>query len=91
MAISKELFLSILAIDSYNRGYDEGIEDISETLGNTQLGQTSGIDPNDPERQASFFASSYTAGTGVTGLATGTKIISYRGTDDPVADSLSGY
>lgn len=40
----KNLFLSILALDSYKQGYDEGI---------TGFG---GIAENDPERDAGFYA-----------------------------------
>jgi hypothetical protein len=37
MAISRDLFLSILALDSYNRGYGAGISNLSDTDG-TRLG-----------------------------------------------------
>ncbi|WP_162933127.1 hypothetical protein [Roseovarius sp. EL26] len=44
MAISKDLFLSILAMDAYNRGYDAGINDEGENdldgLGHGQIGSS---------------------------------------------------
>lgn len=78
MSISKDLFLSM---DAYNRGYDEGVEGIAPTLGDAHFRMESEIEEQGPERQASFYAISYTAGTGVDGLAQGTKVISCRGTD----------
>ena len=37
MTISKDLFLSILSMDAYNRGYNSGIDDLSDAPG-TQIG-----------------------------------------------------
>jgi hypothetical protein len=73
MPISSDLFLSILAMDSYNRGYDEGIKLSGTTIGNATLEQRSQIAPGSPEVLAGFFAQSYSWN--------GQKIISYRGTE----------
>jgi hypothetical protein len=58
MTINPDIFRSILALDSYNRGYNSGINLAS----NTQIG-TATI-RNDPlpngYQTASFFAQSYT-------------------------------
>ena len=69
MAISKDLFLAILAMDSYNRGYNAGIGPIGVGLGLTgQIGNaTIGINSNaldqpgliDRDQAASFYAQSY--------------------------------
>ena len=75
MAIDDDVFRAILALDSYNRGYDAEV-DISALGGSTtQLGTaTLGDQKGDAEAQAaSFFAQSYTYN--------GETIISYRGTD----------
>jgi 4-diphosphocytidyl-2C-methyl-D-erythritol kinase len=37
MTISKDLFLSILAMDSYNRGYNAGVGGLSDSKG-TKIG-----------------------------------------------------
>ncbi len=88
MAISRDLFLSILALDAYNRGYGAGVNGLSEakytTLGNAEVDKSSGI-----EGQAKgFYGIAYTWGT--------EKVISYRGTDTATpaaaaADVLNGW
>lgn len=76
MAISKDLFLAILALDSYNRGYNVGVSGLSDNLG-TEIGSAriSGR-PMDPTAAASigFYATAYDWN--------GETIISYRGTDN---------
>ena len=55
MSISKDLFLAILAMDSYNRGYDAGVYGLSSAPG-TKLGQASVTqDKGDPVAQAAGF------------------------------------
>jgi hypothetical protein len=78
MTMSKDLFLSILAMDAYNRGYNPGIDvSASDGIGNaTILDQAAQVN-------ASFYAVAYDVGTGVSGLSSGTTVISYRGTDEP--------
>jgi hypothetical protein len=48
MTMTKNLFLAILSMDSYNRGYGQGISGLSETgsIGNAiiKTRQSSGID-----------------------------------------------
>ena len=78
MAISNELFMAILAMDTYNRGYNTGIVALTGTsLGNATLGADSSIlkdaNGNRTDQAATFFAQSYTLD--------GQTIISYRGTD----------
>jgi hypothetical protein len=98
MTTSKDLLLAILAMDSYNRGYGAGLEVSGTQVGSATIGLTS-TDPaaNIPNGQsAGFYAAAYTIGTGVDGIASGSTVISYRGTnfDDKVQllwDVLFGW
>jgi hypothetical protein len=82
MSISSNLFLAILAMDSYNRGYGAGIQlDAAQTkIGTALLGLQSSSNQNSPEVAAGFFAQSYSWN--------GTTVISYRGTN---ADSVANF
>ena len=95
MSISKELFLSILAMDSYNRGYDAGITGLSDNSngtvaigGATISGNVQDFDlPGDPQG-AGFYAIAYDWN--------GETVISYRGTNDYLSwstanDAFSGW
>jgi hypothetical protein len=78
MTISNELMLAILAMDSYNRGYGEGLKieagGASTTqIGNVTISDASNTAADSPEVLAGFFAQSYTWN--------GQRIISNRGTD----------
>ena len=75
--MNREVFLSILATDSYNRGYAQGIKGLNGTsIGATTIIRQSNITAGSPEVTAGFFASAYQWGA--------ETIISYRGTDfDP--------
>jgi hypothetical protein len=91
MTISKELFLSILSMDSYNRGYGEGVGglgDLGSKIGTATLSQQSDTAEGPAGVNAGFYAISYTIGSGVDGLASGTTVISYRGTN---ADNVSSF
>jgi hypothetical protein len=93
MAISRDLFLSLLALDSYNRGYGAGIN-INSGNAPIKLGTANFLDQS---------GTSAPADKGFYGIAyswNGEKVISYRGTDnygfsnDPVAgatDLLNGW
>jgi hypothetical protein len=74
------LLLAILAMDSYNRGYDEGITGlggIDESIGEATLIDQSIISPDTAAVNAGFYAAAYTVGN--------ETVISYRGTDDNIA------
>ncbi len=84
MPISKDLFLAILSMDSYNRGYGAGIElsDAADTkIGAATIGkriQDVSDTFGDEAQAAGFYAIAYdVAGSGIAGLD-GT-VISYRG------------
>jgi hypothetical protein len=78
MTTSQDLTYAILALDSYNRGYDEGVPDLGG-LGSA-IGNYTIIDQSETENgsvgvAASFYAAAYQD-------ASGNIVISYRGTDD---------
>jgi uncharacterized membrane protein YeaQ/YmgE (transglycosylase-associated protein family) len=87
MSISNELMLAILAMDSYNRGYNAGIcpKDIGLGLVGSQIGNAivDRIDGEATAQAASFFALSYSYN--------GQTVISYRGTDAKLWDLWNGY
>ena len=106
MSISKELFLAILSMDAYNRGYGAGIADggKDDIDGLGRIGSHIGSatvknDNNSTAAQASgFYAVAYTMGGGpdVPPELQGKTIISYRGTDNygaqpNIADVWNGY
>ena len=70
MTISKDLFLAILAMDSYNQGYGKGLDH-----GKTQIGSASVAkeDVSAEAKAAGFYAVAYDTEYGT--------VISYRGTD----------
>ena len=96
MTIKKDLFLAILSMDVYNRGYGAGISDEKHVENNIDLGLGDAVgiqignatinfrtdsDPQGAAAAAGFYAVAYTVGEGVEGLTAGTTVISYRGTD----------
>ncbi len=85
MNIEKELLLSILAMDSYNREYGAGIDIGGKDLGLVKFDDhvVSGITTEEygAWQAAGFYAASYNTEYGT--------VISYRGTDDPLG-SKSG-
>src|SRR5215217_8802947 len=83
MPISNELFLSILAMDAYNCGYNATVGEALTGLPGNQIGNaTIRRDINLPEgsQSASFYAQAYTWN--------GRTIISYRGTDGLLFNSV---
>jgi hypothetical protein len=83
--ISDDLFLAILSMDAYNRGYNSGMGDPSTGLAGNQLGTAVLINATLPPdyQAASFFAQAYTWH--------GQTVISYRGTDNFAVDQPTGY
>jgi hypothetical protein len=74
--MTNDLFLAILAMDSYNRGYDPGMEVTGAQIGNATLGLSStDTAAGTPDGvTVGFYALSYSWN--------GQTVISYRGTDD---------
>lgn len=82
MPISQELMTALLSMDSYNRGYGEGILGLGGA--GSQIGTATMLNyalPSGSEA-AGFYAATYTWN--------GKTIISYRGTDTPL-DYLTGW
>ena len=88
MTISPELFMAILSMDSYNRGYNPGISDgehvendvdlglgdaVDTLVGNARIISRVSSDPNGEAQAAGFYALAY--------QWNGETVISYRGTD----------
>ncbi len=75
MTMNRDLFLAILSLDAYNRGYNPGISGMSDAAG-TAIGDASivktGEDSAGVAKSAGFYAVAYTWN--------GEKVISYRGT-----------
>ena len=84
MTISPDLFRAILAMDAYNRGYNAGLTNLSDTVG-TQIGNAfvlarSDSTPGSDPVNAGFYAIAYDVGA-VSGFSAGEELVSYRGTD----------
>jgi Ca2+-binding RTX toxin-like protein len=85
-----KLFNAILSMDSYNRGYDQGIplntnpdgDSIGLQIGNAVIVSESDIESGSAGRNASFYAVAYQMPNDATW--NGQTIISYRGTDSAV-------
>lgn len=78
MTTSKDLLLAILAMDSYSRGYGQGIvglDDPNAKIGTATFLTQSNIIATSAEVASGFYASAYT-------LNDGTTVIAYRGTDN---------
>ena len=85
--MNNDVMKAILSMDSYNRGYSEGIN-LGVQVGVTQVGyavviQQSNILTTSPERQASFYAIAYNYNS--------EKVIAFRGTDSLSGDAATGY
>src|SRR5262245_54348126 len=95
MTISRELFLSILALDAYNRGSGSEVGNLvtraAPGIGNAQVLQDLAVEA------AGFYAVAYDVSDVAEFTAVGiTKVISYRGTDNldplkPGNDVINGW
>ncbi|MDP3524257.1 MAG: hypothetical protein Q8S27_06725, partial [Hoeflea sp.] len=82
MTMSPELFMAILSMDSYNRGYNEGITGlggVGSLVGAAEIISQSNVLIGSEDRDAGFYA--------VASQWNGERVISYRGTDN---DSIWG-
>ena len=82
MSMTQDLFLSILAMDSYNRGYNAGVNGLGEI--GSQLGDAtiSTVSTGPNAFATGFYAVSYSWN--------GKTVISYRGTDSPGSSAGAG-
>jgi hypothetical protein len=75
------LLRAILAMDAYNRGYNAGIKNLNESpIGDATFFKDKG---DTTAQAAGFYAVAYT-------LADGSKVISYRGTDQNEPGLIAG-
>ena len=74
MTMNRDVFLSILAMDSYNRGYGAGVNGLAQSgkIGTATIGKNAD-DPEGVSKAAGFYAIAYDWN--------GEKVISFRGTD----------
>ncbi|MEO1065838.1 MAG: hypothetical protein AAFW47_00525 [Pseudomonadota bacterium] len=87
--MNDDLFLAILAMDAYNRGYEPGISGLGGSGSQIGTATFKQDDQSDEAIGAGFYAAAYE-------LSNGQKVISYRGTDDPSgarggSDALTGW
>ena len=78
--MDRDLFLAILAMDSYNRGYDAGVAGLPETgeIGNATIRPFQDGEQNSWQ-SAGFYAVAYDV-SNVAGFSSDDMVISYRGT-----------
>lgn len=89
MSISKDLFLALLSMDAYNRGYGAGLElgagsDVAGSLiGAAKIEKTIKDIPEFATKAeaAGFYAVAYKVGDGVDDIPKDTIVIALRGTD----------
>lgn len=87
--MNRDLFLSILALDAYNRGYGERLsftgnsDDVGTQIGNATVSSQLDTSADSDAQDADFYAIAYDWN--------GETVISYRGTDNLGADAVSGY
>jgi Ca2+-binding RTX toxin-like protein len=90
--MNRDLFLAILSMDSYNRGYGRGINfgpntgqnsrnEVGLRVGNATITQQSDFLEGTPGVAAGFYALAYRV-SGVAGIADGSTVIAYRGSDN---------
>lgn len=100
MTISKELFLALLSMDAYNRGYEPGVGGLPKPEDGFQIGLATYLTDSTDKlgltdtQAAGFYAIAYS-------LPDGSKVISYRGTDQNApalfagtgigSDAINGY
>ena len=83
--MNRDLFLSILALDSYNHGYGVRINvpGTAGQLGTATFSRQSDVRANSDAVNAGFYAIAYDWN--------GETVISFRGTDGLLIDALNGY
>ena len=83
--MNRDLFLSILALDSYNRGYGQRMNGLADTgaIGTATITKQSATTTKPAAFKADFYAIAYNYN--------GQTVISYRGTDNFAKDLENGY
>ncbi len=100
MPMNRDLFLAILAMDSYNRGYDAGLKglaspgpnpaaDVSIQIGKAKIIRDA-ADADGTAQAAGFYALAYDM-TDVEGFADGERVIAFRGFSPPLQGRGRGW
>jgi hypothetical protein len=85
--MNRDLFLAILSMDSYNRGYGASL---NLPVGATHIGRAKILPDSEARLEITgreavgFYAIAYDM-SGVSGFAEGERVISYRGTDGEIS------
>jgi hypothetical protein len=85
--MNRDLLLAILSMDSYNRGYGQGLNGLASfgRIGNALITADSlilGGNPQDRlDARSGFYAIAYQV-SGVSGIADGTTVVAFRGSDN---------
>ena len=87
--MNRDLFIAILSMDSYNRGYGRSIKfSVGESTADrtdfgVKIGQATVLNIDLPagSKAAGFYALAYDM-TGVAGFADGERVVAYRGSDN---------
>ena len=87
MTLPNDLNFALLALDSYSRGYNPRIDVGGSLIGDALAIARQDVGIDDPKyvewQTANFYAVAYQTPGGI--------VISYRGTDSPLADALTGW
>jgi hypothetical protein len=91
MTMNRDLFLAILSMDSYNRGYGIGLNGLGgkgSRIGTATVGEDAlTLLTKGAAEAAGFYAIAYQV-SGVSGIADGTTVIAFRGTDTATRGAL---
>lgn len=92
--MNRDLFMAILSMDSYNRGYGISITGMGgrgSKLGTATIGEdaTTALPPGVGLTDG-FYAISYTLGSGIQDTPTGTRVVMYRGSDSFLFGATEG-
>ena len=93
--MNRDVFIAVLAMDSYNRGYNAGIDfgqgsdSVGKEIGLSFISSHSSDATDSNEVNGGFYALSYTV-NGVDNIADGQTVISFRGTDSIQGDKTQG-
>jgi hypothetical protein len=85
MTMNRDLFLAILSMDSYNRGYGIGLNGLGgkgSRIGTATVGEDAlTLLTKGAAEAAGFYAIAYQV-SGVSGIADGTTVVAFRGSDN---------
>lgn len=93
--MDRDIFLSILSMDSYNRSYGQGLNELPVNANVTKLGKAtivtdSVIELGEDAQSSGFYALAYDMSQ-VAGFAPGQTVVSFRGTDSFPSDPFHGW